>query len=47
MQITIIEKFFRKLLELRAYVLFGFAIISVFGIYSFSKVKIDAIPDIY
>ena len=46
MKINLIEKFFRKLLELRAYVLFGFAIISLFGIYSFSKVKIDAIPDI-
>ena len=46
MQINIIEKFFRKLLELRAYVLFAFGVVSIFGIYSISKIKIDAIPDI-
>ena len=41
-----INKFFTKIIELRWYVLVLFGLISLFGFYSLSKVKIDAIPDI-
>jgi cobalt-zinc-cadmium resistance protein CzcA len=41
-----INKFFTKIIELRWYVLILFGLISLFGFYSLSKVKIDAIPDI-
>jgi heavy metal efflux system protein len=40
------NKFFTKIIELRWYVLILFGLISLFGFYSLSKVKIDAIPDI-
>lgn len=40
------NKFFIKIIELRWYVLVLFGLASLFGFYSLSKVKIDAIPDI-
>ncbi len=40
------NKFFTKIIELRWYVLILFGLISLFGFYSLSKIKIDAIPDI-
>lgn len=41
-----INNFFTKIIELRWYVLTLFGFISLFGFYSLSQVKIDAIPDI-
>ncbi len=41
-----LEKFFKKILELRFYVLVLFGFIALFGFYSFQKIAIDAIPDI-
>jgi heavy metal efflux system protein len=41
-----INKFFTKIIELRWLVLTLFGFISLFGFYSLSQVKIDAIPDI-
>ena len=41
-----INKIFIKIIELRWYVLIFFGLISLFGCYSLSKIKIDAIPDI-
>lgn len=41
-----LEIFFRKILELRLYVLVLFGFIALFGFYSFQKIAIDAIPDI-
>lgn len=40
------NKFFQKIIEARWYVLIIFGFISLFGFYSLSKIKIDAIPDI-
>ncbi|MDX2082881.1 MAG: CusA/CzcA family heavy metal efflux RND transporter [Rickettsiales bacterium] len=40
------RKFFKKLIELRSFVLIGFGLIAIFGFYSLQHVKIDAIPDI-
>lgn len=40
------NKFFQKIIEFRWSVILSFAFISLFGIYSLSRVKIDAIPDI-
>lgn len=40
------QKFFEKIIELRIYVFVVLALIVIYGFYSFSKVKIDAIPDI-
>ena len=39
-------KFFKKVIDLRFEVLFLFGIISLFGFYCLSTIKIDAIPDI-
>ncbi len=41
-----LEGFFKKIIELRFYVLVLFGFIALFGFYSFSKIAIDAIPDI-
>ncbi len=41
-----LENFFKKILELRFYVLVLFGFIALFGFYSFNKIAIDAIPDI-
>lgn len=41
-----INKFFTKIIELRWFVLVLFGFILLFGFYSLSQVKIDAIPDI-
>jgi len=40
------ENFFKKILTYRWYVVFLFLIISVYGGYCLTKIKIDAIPDI-
>ena len=40
------NRFFHKIIDARWYVLILFGFISLFGFYSLSKVKIDAIPDI-
>jgi cobalt-zinc-cadmium resistance protein CzcA len=40
------EKFFKKILEAKWYVLIAFGFVSLFGFYSLNKIKIDAIPDI-
>ncbi|MBU6140218.1 MAG: CusA/CzcA family heavy metal efflux RND transporter [Proteobacteria bacterium] len=41
-----IEALFRKIFELKWYVLLIFGCVSLFGFYSLSQIKIDAIPDI-
>ena len=40
------HKIFTKIIEIRWYVLIFFGLVSLFGCYSLSKIKIDAIPDI-
>lgn len=40
------NSFFKKILELRWYILLLFGFISLFGFFSLNKIKIDAIPDI-
>lgn len=40
------ENFFQKIIEARWYICILFGFIALFGFYSLSKVKIDAIPDI-
>ncbi len=41
-----LEFFFKKIIDLRWHVLILFGLITLFGFYSLSKIKIDAIPDI-
>ncbi|NBV07054.1 MAG: efflux RND transporter permease subunit [Proteobacteria bacterium] len=41
-----LESFFKKIIDLRFYILVLFGFIALFGFYSLNKIKIDAIPDI-